>query len=201
MQTKGAYLILGSVLLFIINFLTLLNLNFTKNQGLQSLGAIIALFSMLLLLLGVVLTIKNILRGKTQTKSQPIIKQEKQLRTHPKRLIGVFIFLWLFIVFPLIAMWQMGLIHKLFGEIPETGGNTGAIIGMVIFIPLAMVGTIYPGLYLSPLIVFPILLLPLATYFIFSHTWHKTTDTLLLIFVVFCLVVQMFFPQLVGMTK
>lgn len=199
MRIKGVYLIFGSVLLFIVNFLTLLNLNFTKNQGLQFLGAIIALASVLFFLLGVISVIRNGFQSKAQTKNQLITKQEKQSKIYPKRLIGVFILLWLFVIYPLIGMWQMGLTHKLFGGLPETGGNMGAITGMVIFIPLVMVATIYPGLYFSPLIVFPLILLPLSAYFIFSSSWHKITDAVLLILIVFCLVVQIVLPGLIGM--
>lgn len=191
MRLKGRYLLLLSVTIFVLNFLTLLNLNFTKNPGLQILGTIIALVSVVIFLAGLVLGIKHIFSKGISLKKQAVVAERKQSSIFLKRLIGVFVILWIFVVFPLIAMGQTGLIYKITEGFPSAGSNIGAISGMMIFVPLVMVATIYPGLYFSPLVIFPLILLPLAVYLIFSRSWHRVADSILFLLLITCLIGQL----------
>ncbi len=201
---KSKYLIIGSLFIFILNFFTLLNLNFTKDQKLQPLGTIIALASVLLFLFGCGLEIKRTLKKKSQIQSQANrtidVLSKDQLKTPIKRWIAFFILLWVFVIYPVIIMGRMSILQKFINEIPDTRGNIGAMGGAAMFILLAMIATIYPGIYLNPLIIFPLILLLLSFYFFFSHHWHKILDIILFLIVLAILTTQLVLSSLIGMS-
>ncbi len=180
MLVRSKQLFLFSTLLFIVDFLTLANLNFTRNKTLQSIGKIIAVVSILAILTSFILAIVELVKKKAQQPQKPLL----QVKNRGKKFIGLFILAWLLIVFPIIGMNRMGILHKMLE------GTTGSLFGQLLFIILATVATIYPGLYLSPMIVFVVPLLILMVYFLFSKSWHKWFDGLLVVVIIILIILQ-----------
>jgi len=180
MLAKSKYILLFSIFLFIVNFLTLANLNLTRDKTLQWIGGVIAIISVLSILISFVLVVVKFTKNKAQEpKKLPVPAKNKG-----KKLIGLFILVWLFIVFPLAAITRLEIWSKVL-EYPAE-----SLVGQIIFIVLIIIGVFIPSIFLSPLIINIVPLLILAVYFLFSRSWHKWLDIILIVIIFVLIILQ-----------
>jgi len=186
MLAKARYFLLFFILLFIVTFIVLSDNRFASNKTLESAGQIITIIMVLSILVNLILTVVSV-AGKMRQQPQKVMEtkspsEEKNVRI--KKLIGRLLLLWLLVIFPLVGASRMVTLSKL----SEGGGGT--FLGTILFFIMATIGTIIPGLYLSPLIfcVFPLFLF--SFYFISSNRWHKWRDPIFSFFVFVLLVLQ-----------
>lgn len=186
MHLIGFPLLLISLVLFFIDFLTVGNLNFTTDPILLRIGQIIGIVAILSIFINLIVVIVDLIK-KMRRHSQEIWEKKSPSEKRAfriKRSIGLLLLLWLLIIFPVIAMSQMGLFPKVFAA------SQGSLAGMILFLIMAGIGTIIPGIYLSPLIFFVFPLFLLSIYFILSGSWHKWRDTIFIFFILFLIVGQ-----------
>ena len=188
MLAKAKYFLLFSTLIFIVDFFTFGNGNFAANPTLDHLGETIGFFSIFLILISLILTAANAVKiaGKhsQEEMEQRSLVDKRVIRV--KKIIGRLLLFWLLVIFPIIGTSQM----VTFSKISE--GGKGTILGTILFFIMVTIGTIIPGLYLSPLIlcIFPLFLFSL--YFIFSRKWHKWSDPIFIFIVVILLILQIY---------
>lgn len=180
MLVKSKHILYISIFLFIINFFTLANLNFTQNKILQSMGGVIAIISIILIMISFILVIIGLIKNKTQEPKKISVSAKNK----GKKIIGLFILIWLFVIFPLIAMTRLGIWSKL-SESP-----TNSLVGQMVFVILIVIGVFIPAISLSPLIIYIIPLLILAVYFLFSRSWHKWLDIVLFVIIFILIILQ-----------
>ncbi len=186
MHFLGWRLLLISIILFVIDFLTLGNVNFTTNPILERIGQIIGIILVLSFVINLIVIIVNFIRKVRKHAQEEWEKKSPAERRaiRIKRLIGYLLLLWLFVIFPTIALGPMGILSQV------SAGGQGKLIGMMLFLVMVTIGTVIPGLYLSPLIIciFPLFLL--SIYFIFSKSWHKWRDPIFIIFMLLLTALQ-----------
>jgi hypothetical protein len=180
MLAKSKYIFLFSILLFIIDFLTLANTNFTQDKTLQGVGGVIAIISALSILISFILVVAKFIKNKNQEPKEPPVPAKNK----GKKLVGLFVLAWLFIIFPLVAMTGLGIWSKV-SEYPA-----GSFIGRIVFIVLITIGVFIPTIFLSPLIIYIVPLLFLAAYFLFSRSWHKWFDIVLIVIISVLIILQ-----------
>ncbi len=188
MLAKAKYLLLFSTLIFIVDFFTFGNGNFAANSTLDHLGETIGFFSIFLILISLILTAANAVKiaGKHSQEEMEQRSSVDKRAIQVKKIIGRLLLFWLLVIFPIIGTSQM----VTFSKISE--GGEGTIPGTILFFIMATIGTIIPGLYLSPLIlcIFPLFLF--SFYFIFSRKWHKWSDPIFIFIVVILLILQIY---------
>jgi len=186
MHYLGWRLLIISIAVFFINLLTLGNTNFTTNPILQNIGQVVGAVAALSILINFVYVVVNMI-GKMRKHSQ-----EEWERKDPsekrviwiKRLIGFLIWIWLFVVFPLIAMYWMGILTKILES------NQGSLVSTVLFTIMVIIGTTLPSIFLSPLKTYLIPLFLLSFFFVFSKNQHKQLDLVLYFLLVILTVLQ-----------
>jgi hypothetical protein len=180
MLAKSKYFLIFSIFLFVANFFILANNNFTQDKTLQGIGGVIAVVSAISILISFILVIIGLIKNKAQEpKKLPVPAKNKG-----KKLIGLFILSWLFVIFPLAAMTRLEIWSKVF-ESPA-----GSLVSRIFFIVLITIGTFIPAILLSPLIIYIIPLFILAIYFLFSGSWHKRLDIVLIIIILILIILQ-----------
>jgi hypothetical protein len=186
---KARYFLLFSLISFVIIFIVLNNGRFASNPTIESIGQIITLVMILSIMVNIILTVVNGIKkiGQNPQKTEDKKSPTEIKFVQRKNLFGRLLLLWLLIVFPIIGMTRMVTLSKL------SEGGKGTLLGTILFTIMAVIGTIIPGLYLSPLIlcIFPLFIF--SFYFLFSKERHKLGD-----FIGFCIVLILLILQIWG---
>lgn len=186
MHFLGWRLLIISIVIFFINLFTLGNSNFVTNSILQLVGQTVGIIAALSILINFFFVVVNAIRKirrhslEEWEKKAPLEKRAIRIR----RLVGFLIWVWLFVVFPLISMYRMGL----FSKILEAG--QGSLAGTVLFTIMVIIGTFLPSIFLSPLKIYLIPLFLLSFYFFFSKNQHKLLNIGLYFLVVILIALQ-----------
>ena len=182
----GWRLLIISFVLFFIDLITLGNSNFVTTPILQLIGQIVGIVTALSILINFIFMIINAI-GKIRKHSleeweKKTPSEKRAIRI--KSLIGLLIWIWLFVVFPLISMYWTGILSKILES------DQGSLAGTILFTILAIIGTVIPSILLSPINIYLFPLFLLSFYFVFSKKQHKLLDLGLYCLVVILMALQ-----------
>jgi len=182
MLVKARYFLLFSIFLFVAAFIILSDNRLGSNPILEGAGQIITIIMVVSIFVNVILTAADAIK---KTQRNPPKPEEKQSPAEEKfvqveNLFGRLLVLWLLVIFPMIGMSLMATLSIL----PESGGRTP--LDIVLLLLTAFIGTVY----LSPLVVYTVLLFLLSFYFVFSKKWHRWSDPIFACIIVILIVLQ-----------
>jgi hypothetical protein len=180
MRFLGWPLFLISLVLLFVGFLTLGNSNFTANLTLQHIGQIIGIITVPLILINFIIVIVRVI-GKAKKRSREMWEKKtpsEKRAIRIKRLVGFLIWIWLFVIFPLIGMYWNGILSEILNS------DQGSAVGTIIFTILVIIGTVIPSIFLSSLKIYLIPLFLLSFYFVFAKNRHKLLDLVFYILII-----------------
>jgi hypothetical protein len=167
MKISGKTLISFSLIVFIINFFTLANYNFTGSQSLHSVANIIAVICFCIFVSGFILMILRKTKGERGSPLPGAKLKKDHDNSNPcfpclrvsKLLLAVGIFVWLLIIFPFIALTRVGVFDQ------SSFSTLGEAIGSIVIGAFA----ILPAYVLPPLGLLVIPLFICGLYLFFSR--------------------------------
>lgn len=185
MRFLGWRLLIISIAVFFLDLITLGNSNFISTPFLQLIGQIVGLVAVLSIIFNfifVVVVFRKIRRRAQEDWEKKNSSERKAIRI--KRLAGFLIWIWIFVIFPFISMYWMGILSKILES------DQGSLAGTIMFTILAAIGTVIPSIFLSSLNIYLIPLLLLSFYLVFSRNQHKRLDPVIYFLIVIFVVLQ-----------